>query len=95
MTHNRSNNQGIALGGVIDECFYAISYLAKVYTKTKTEQDKGKRFTASSNLNTSSKRKNRTEEIESNVEKIRRNLNSTPLQPKAITGKLYKKFDLN
>jgi hypothetical protein len=81
---NRKNNTYIALGGKIDECFYAISYLAKVYSKVKRDSTKGKRMTACSNLNTNDNRKNRKLEIEKRLEEIHYELEQPPLQPKEL-----------
>jgi hypothetical protein len=80
----RDNNKGIALGGVIDECFYAISYLAKIFSKVKIDSTIGSRVTACSNLNTSDDRKNRNEEIEQKLAKIHFQLEQPPLEPKTI-----------
>jgi hypothetical protein len=71
----RHNNKNIALGGVIDECFYAISYIAKVYSKVRTPGTKGMRVTGSSSLNTKDKRSGRQVAIEKNLKWIDQQLN--------------------
>jgi hypothetical protein len=85
----RSNNKNKALGGVIDECFYTLSYLAKVYSKVRTPSSKGCRISGSSNLNTSDKRSGRQEEIEKNLDKIRSHLSKKlkPIDLVVITDK--------
>lgn len=82
----RANNKNIVLGGVIDECFYALSYLAKVYSKVRTHRSKGHRLFASSNLNTKDSKIGRQKEIESNLESIHKNL-SDHLAPMDIYEK--------
>jgi hypothetical protein len=72
----RANNKNIVLGGVIDECFYALSYLAKVYSKVRTENTKGHRLFASSNLNTKDSKLGRQAEIEANLANIHKQLSS-------------------
>ena len=58
------------LGGVIDECFFAMSYLAKVYTKTRTKNTKWKPIFGNSNLNMEDPRSGRQQEIEKNLSQI-------------------------
>jgi hypothetical protein len=78
--NTRENNRGIVLGGVIDECFYALSYLAKVFSKERTDEMKGHRLFASLNLNTKDNRSGRQAEIEANLKEIHKNL-SIELSP--------------
>ena len=66
----RKNNNSVALGGVIDECFYALSYLAKVYSKVRTPNTKGNRVFANSNIQINSKTKYRKDTIKTNKERI-------------------------
>lgn len=72
------------VGGVIDECFFALSYMSKVYTKTRTENTKGKPVFKSSNLNTKDIREGRQEKIEQRLSDIRDWLR-IPLEPKPLT----------
>ena len=65
---SRTTNE--VVGGVIDECFFALSYMAKVYTKTRTKNTEGKPVFKSSNLNTNDFRKGRQEVMEKNLSKI-------------------------
>lgn len=71
------------VGGVIDECFFALSYMAKVFTKTRTPNTSGKPVFKSSNLNTKDLRKDRQEVIEKNLTEIRHWLKE-PLEPKPL-----------
>jgi hypothetical protein len=57
----RKNNRDKVLGGVIDECFYALSYLAKVFSKVP--KVKNQRLFASSNLNTKDSKPDKQAEI--------------------------------
>lgn len=76
------------VGGVIDECFFALSYMAKVYTKTRTKNTKGKPVFKSSNLNTKDIKKGRQEVIERNLSQIHVWLNeSLESMPLAYTTK--------
>ena len=79
--NTRKNNTGKVLGGVIDECFYALSYLAKVFTKVP--KVKNQRLFASSNLNTKDNRSGRQAEIEANLKEIHKNL-SIKLSPMPV-----------
>lgn len=76
-------NKGVVLGGVIDECFYALSYVGKVYSKVRTPKFKDAKIFSSSNLNTKDSRDGRQEEIEGNLLKIDKWL-STCLEPMPI-----------
>lgn len=78
----RKINKGMVLGGVIDEAFYALSYLAKVFSKVRTEASKGKPTFASSNLKLSypTDKKGREEEITSNLKDINEWLKE-PVEP--------------
>jgi len=72
---SRSNNKGISLGGVIDEAFYALTYLAKVNSKDRTLQTKGSRFYASSNIGIKAKdNEKRDIEIQNSFNEIEFNL---------------------
>lgn len=71
---DRVNKSGWVLGGVIDECFFALSYLAKSYTKVRTAQNKGMRMFSCSNVGTKDNRRGRRERIESNLEVIKAHL---------------------
>lgn len=66
----RKNNNSVALGGVIDECFYALSYLAKVYSKVRTPNTKGNRVFANSNIRCLGKSSGREGDIEKNLKII-------------------------
>ena len=77
-------NQSIALGGVIDECFYAFSYLAKVYSKVRTDNTYGKHLIASSNISYSNEKPARKATIEENLKKIDSQL-ERKLQPLKFT----------
>jgi len=79
--NTRKNNRGEVLGGVIDECFYALSYLAKVFSKVP--KVKNQRLFASSNLNTKDNRSGRQAEIEANLKEIHKNL-SIKLSPMPV-----------
>lgn len=61
---SRAINKELVMGGVIDECFYSISYLAKMYTKVRTPSTSNKPVFATSNLKTLDPRDGRQEEIE-------------------------------
>lgn len=50
--HSRTNNRDVALGGIIDECFYALSYLAKVYSKVRTPRSKDSKTYNQSHITT-------------------------------------------
>jgi hypothetical protein len=66
----RKNNNSVALGGVIDECFYALSYLAKVHSKVRTPNTKGNRTFANSNIRYPDVSNKRHNDIELNTETI-------------------------
>jgi len=76
----------VVVGGVFDECFYALSYMAKLYTKTSTKNTKGKPIFANSNLNTNDKKSGRKEVIERNLSKIHEWL-KVPLDTMPLTYK--------
>ena len=77
----RRNSRDKVVGGVIDECFYALSYLAKVFSKVP--KVKGQRLFASSNLNTKDNKKGRQEIIEATLEEIHKHL-SIKLSPMPV-----------
>ena len=81
---SRAMNKNKVLGGAIDECFYAISYLAKVHSKVRTEGSKSKPVYKTSNLNTDDKTAERKENIERQLDTIRNQL-STHLDPIPIS----------
>jgi hypothetical protein len=81
--YNRKSNKGLILGGVIDECFYAISYLAKQYSKNRIAGDEDKPIFANSNVGLNDTRKGRAEEIENNLQYIEEWL-STQMTPMAM-----------
>lgn len=82
--HSRALNKNLVLGGVIDECFYALSYMAKVYSKVRTEHTKGDRIFGSSNLGTKDGKAGRSEVIEGELAKIHKWLQE-PLEPMNIS----------
>lgn len=67
---NREKNKNISVGGVIDECFYSLSYLAKVYSKVRTPNTQGRRLNASTNIRYFDKADQRKNQISTNLEKI-------------------------
>lgn len=73
--HNNS-----VVGGVVDECFFALSYMAKVNSKKRPVEASGRPLFKASKLNTKDKRNDRQQEIESNLEIINTNL-KTALEP--------------
>lgn len=73
---DRTRNNSFVVGGVVDECFYAISYLAKVYTKVRTPAGAGKRTFGNSNLNTKHKSADRSRIIDLNLAAVREDLSS-------------------
>lgn len=68
--YKRINNKNIVLGGVIDECFFSLSYLAKVFSKVRTPHSYGKRLFASSNINLNKFKESRKKEISINIQNI-------------------------
>ncbi len=70
MISNRENNKNIILGGVIDECFYTLSYLAKVYSKVRTPHTHGRHLSASTNIKYSDKNDFRQIDIDANLQNI-------------------------
>lgn len=91
----RINNRGIALGGVIDECFYALSYLAKVKTKVRTLESKNKKVSGASNISTNHiKRPSRKLVVESQLVKVRKQLEQK-IQPISINDKVAQNYSHN
>jgi hypothetical protein len=82
-TRKNKRDNNMALGGVIDECFYALSYLAKVFSKKRTGEMRGQRLFASSNLNTTDNKKGRQKSIEATLEEIHKHL-SIKLSPMPV-----------
>jgi hypothetical protein len=84
----RKNNKDIVLGGVIDETFYAISYLAKVYSKVRTHKSKDANMFGHSNIKTKDSKEGREDEIQSELNKLKLNLEikipPVSLEPKVI-----------
>lgn len=76
----------IVLGGALDECFFTLSYMAKVFTKTSTPNTKGKRVFSNSKLNTKDRRAGRQETIEENLSQIHEWLEE-PLDTMPLTYK--------
>lgn len=79
----RTNNKNIVLGGVIDETFYAVSYLAKVYSKVRTPSNKNSRIFGSSNIGFKDRSEKREIEIQKNWKEIKNQL-STKIEPKPV-----------
>lgn len=78
--HSRTNNRDVALGGVIDECFYALSYLAKVYSKVRTPRSKDLKTYSQSNISTRSLSSFRKARVEKELKIIHEHL-SQELKP--------------
>jgi hypothetical protein len=70
----RTNNKDVALGGVIDECFYALSYLAKVYSKVRTHRSKDLKTYSQSNITTRSLSSSRKVIVEEALKTIHKHL---------------------
>lgn len=87
----RQSNSGIVLGGVIDECFFALSYLAKVKTKVGKSEFKGKRLSAASNLSTRGLAAKRKIEVESQLQNIQNHLDSK-IEPIPINSIVVKEY---
>ncbi|WP_394169037.1 inovirus-type Gp2 protein [Saccharospirillum alexandrii] len=78
---NRVANKNMVLGGVIDEAFYAISYLAKAYTKLRVESGKGERTYNCSNIGLKDiNKQGRDAQISENLANIEEWLD-VPLEP--------------
>ena len=87
----RRNNKSVALGGVIDECFYALSYLAKVYTKVRTPGSKDLKIFSGTNITTKKMSVHREAEVEKQLDLIHEQL-SQPITPIPITTERLIKY---
>jgi hypothetical protein len=89
---SRKLNRNKVLGGVVDECFYALSYMTKIYSKVVTEHSKGDRLFATSNLNTKDRKSGRSEAIEIELIKIHEWL-LKPVDPISISQKHIDEYE--
>lgn len=90
--YTRALNRNLVLGGVVDECFYALSYMAKVYSKVRTEKTKGVRIFGCSNLNTEDEKAGRSEAIQGELSKIHKWLQK-PIVPINISQKHIDEYE--
>ena len=79
----RRINKGMVMGGVVDECFYTLTYLAKVVSKVRSNSTKSQHISRSSQQKTDDQRRGRQEEIERNLADIHTSL-AEELQPIAM-----------